>query len=201
LAKIDPMPTQIAKMGADIRSLLEQAEALISALLLLSRSDSRVTVTEPLDLALVVDDALRSRGAELDIERDLATATVCADRLLMERAVANLVDNASVHNDQRRWMRASTFSDNGESGLKIESTGPVISVAEADQLFRPFYRADARTGNGYGLGLAIVRSVVLAHGGRCDAEPRPGGGLAVAIMLPRYVSDKGPTDSSLGVRT
>jgi signal transduction histidine kinase len=201
LAKIDPMPSQVAKMGGDIRSLLEQAEALISALLLLSRSESRVTATEPLDLASVVDHALSSRERELIIERDLATANVCADRLLMERAVANLVDNASVHNDQRRWVRASTFSGNGESGLKIESTGPVISASEADQLFRPFYRADARTGNGHGLGLAIVRSVVLAHGGRCDAEPRPDGGLAVAIALPRYDSEEGQTDGDVGSET
>ena len=184
LAKVGPTPAQLDRMGGDILGLLEQAEALIAALLMLSRSDSRVTVSEPLDLASVVDDALRAHEHELTVERALPATPAYADRLLLERAVANLVHNAVVHNDERLWVRATTFSRSGESGTTIESTGRVITPSEAEQLFRSFYRAAARTGTGHGLGLAIVRSVVLAHGGRCEATPRPGGGLAVTIVLP-----------------
>jgi signal transduction histidine kinase len=194
LAKVDPTPTQLERMGGDILGLLEQAEALIAALLMLSRSDSRVTVSEPLDLASVVDDALRTHEDELTVERELPTTPVYADRLLLERAVANLVHNAVFHNDERRWVRGTTFSENGESGATIESTGRVITASEADQLFRPFYRAAARTGTGHGLGLAIVRSVVLAHGGRCEATPRPSGGLAVTIVLPNSGDPRHDTD-------
>ena len=176
---------QLDQMGSDIRGLLEQAEALIAALLMLSRSDARVTSSEPLDLAAVVDDVLCARTSEdVTIERELPAAPLHADRLLVERAVANLVDNAVAHNDDRRWVRAMTFSHDSEAGVTIENTGRPIPTTEAENLFRPFYRSDARIGTGHGLGLAIVRSVALAHGGRCDAVPRPDGGLAVTIALP-----------------
>jgi signal transduction histidine kinase len=185
LAKEELTRGQLDQMGTDIRGLLEQAEALIAALLMLSRSDARVTSSEPIDLAAVVDDVLSNRAtAALTVERDLPTTPLLADRLLVQRAVANLVDNAIAHNDDRRWIRAVTFSQDSEAGVTIESTGRQIPAMEADKLFRPFYRADARTGTGHGLGLAIVRSVALAHGGRCDATPRDGGGLAVTIALP-----------------
>ena len=184
LAKEDLTQGQLHQMGSDIRGLLEQSEALIAALLMLSRSDARVTSSETLDLATVVDEVLRTRAtAALTVERDLPTTPLRADRLLVQRAVANLVDNAIAHNDDRRWMRATTFSQDSEAGVKIESTGRPIPATEADKLFRPFYRADARTGTGHGLGLAIVRSVALAHGGRCEATARPDGGLAVTITL------------------
>jgi signal transduction histidine kinase len=186
LAKENLTRRQIDKMGSDMRGLLEQSEALISALLMLSKSDARVTVSEPIDLAKVIDEALRScETAAFTIERDLPATPVRADRILVQRAVANLVNNAITYNDHRRWVRASTFSDASEACLAIESTGRVMPSSEADQLFHPFYRAEARTGDGYGLGLAIVRSVALAHGGRCEARPRPEGGLAVTIALPR----------------
>jgi signal transduction histidine kinase len=185
LAKENPTPQQLQKMGCDIGVLLEQAEALIGALLMLSRSDAGVIALEPIDLATVVDDALTARADEtLTVERELPAAPVSADRLLVQRAVANLVDNAITHNDNRRWVRAATFTIGAEAGVTIESTGPLVSASDATQLFRPFYRAEARTGTGYGLGLAIVRSVALAHRGRCDATPRPDGGLAVTIVLP-----------------
>jgi signal transduction histidine kinase len=185
LAKENLTPGQLDRMGNDIRDLLGQAEALVAALLMLSRSDARVTLSEPLDLAIVVDDALCARAAgALTVERDLRATPLCADRVLVQRAVANLVDNAVAHNDDRRWVRATTFSQGTEAGVTIESTGRVIDASEADSLFRPFYRAEARIGTGHGLGLAIVRSVALAHGGRCEATPRPDGGLAVTIALP-----------------
>jgi signal transduction histidine kinase len=185
LAKQSPTASQLGRMGDDIRGLLEQAEALIAALLMLSRSDAGVTTPETLDLAAVVDDALCTRATSvLTVERDLPPTPLCADRLLVQRAVANLVDNAVAYNDDRRWVRATTFTHGAETGVTIESTGRVVPASEANQLFRPFYRAEARTGAGHGLGLAIVRSVALAHGGRCDATPRPEGGLAVTIALP-----------------
>ena len=99
LARMAHTPEQLEKMGHDIRAALEQAEALIAALLMLSRSDSRVTASEPLDLASVVITLLRPYERDLMVERDLRAAVVYADRLLLERAVANLVDNAVVHND------------------------------------------------------------------------------------------------------
>ena len=186
LAKEDPTRAQLDRMGGDVRSLLDQSEALIGALLVMSRSEARATASERIDLAAVVESALETvPEATMTVERDLTPAPVSGDPLLIQRAVANLVDNAVTHNDERRWVRATTFSSEAESGVTIETTGPLVAESDAAQLFRPFYRAAARTGNGHGLGLAIVRSVALAHGGRCEATPRSEGGLAVTMWLPR----------------
>jgi signal transduction histidine kinase len=192
LAKHRVTPDQLQAMGADLRTLLDEASDLVDALLVLSRSEARAMTTETIDLATVVDQALDRPPAspsscpsrELSIERDLTATPMRADRILVQRGVANLVDNAVTHNDDRRWIRAATFAADGEVGVTIESTGRIIAASEADQLFQPFYRADARTGNGHGLGLAIVRSVALAHGGRCQATPRTDGGLSVSLALP-----------------
>jgi signal transduction histidine kinase len=183
MAKEDLTPGQLRRMAADIRGLLKEADALIAALLVLSRSDAGLALSEEVDLAAILDHTLEARASGLNVERDLVPIPLQADRVLLQRAVANLVDNAVIHNDERRWIGASTFSDGSEVGLTIESTGPVIAPAEASKLFRPFYRAEARTGNGHGLGLAIVRSVVLAHGGHCEATARPEGGLAVTLAF------------------
>jgi signal transduction histidine kinase len=184
LARADLKPAQLTKMGDDIRRLLEQAEALIAALLLLSRSESRMTALERVDLASVVDETLRTRSGFLKVERCLPTTPLHGDKLLIERAVANLVDNAVTYNDERRWIRASTCFASSEARVTIENTGPLITSSEADELFRPFYRTAARTGDGHGLGLAIVRSIALAHGGHCEAVPRSEGGLAITISMP-----------------
>ena len=85
--------------------------------------------------------------------------------------------------------------------MTIESTGRAITPSEADELFRPFYRAAARTGTGHGLGLAIVRSVALAHGGRCEATPRPDGGLAITMVFPRSGSQVHDVDLATSLKS
>jgi signal transduction histidine kinase len=188
--KPNPGPEQLARLAGDIHGLLSDANALIDALLVLSRSDAGITAKTPMDLAEVVAATLKDRADGFTIDAQLSAVPLCADRILVERAVANLVDNAVSHNDDRRWIGASTFSSPSEAGLTIESTGAEIAASEASELFRPFYRVAGRTGRGHGLGLAIVRSVAVAHGGRCEAQPRPGGGLTVVLTFPSAV---GPT--------
>jgi signal transduction histidine kinase len=75
----------------------------------------------------------------------------------------------------------------------VANSGPVIDPGDVDGLFEPFRRlgADRVAGRGAGLGLSIVRSVTVAHGGRIAARPRPGGGLVVEIFLPRAVPPPG----------
>jgi signal transduction histidine kinase len=183
MAKEEVTPEQLARMAVDIGDLLREADALIGALLVLSRSDAGLALSDVVDLATIVDHALDAQASELSVERDLVPISLYADRILLQRAVANLVENAVIHNDSRRWIRAATFANGTEAGLRIDSTGPTISPSVSAELFRPFYRAKARTGNGHGLGLAIVRSVVVAHGGRCEATSRPDGGLSVTMTF------------------
>ena len=197
MAKDDLTLEQLDTMAEDIGALLKEAEALLDALLVLSRSDAGLSLSDEVDLATILDCSLDAQVSEFTVERDLVPVPLLADRVLLRRAVVNLVDNAVTHNDERAWIGASTFSRGSESGLRIQSTGPVIPPSVASELFRPFYRAEARTGNGHGLGLAIVRSVVLAHGGRCEANSRHDGGLTVTLTFPTPSSDGQRWESSL----
>ena len=197
MAKDDLTLEQLDTMAKDIADLLKEAEALLDALLVLSRSDAGLSLSDEVDLATILDYTLDAQASELTVERDLVPVPLHADRVLLQRAVVNLVDNAVTYNDERAWIGASTFSRGSEAGLRIQSTGPVIPPAVASELFRPFYRAEARTGNGHGLGLAIVRSVVLAHGDRCEANSRPDGGLTVTLTFSTPSSDGQHWESSL----
>jgi signal transduction histidine kinase len=183
MAKEDLTLEQLDTMAEDIGDLLKEAEALLDALLVLSRSDAGLSLSDEVDVATILGRTLDAQASGLTVERDLVPVPLHADRVLLQRAVVNLVDNAVTYNDERAWIRASTFSNGSEAGLRIQNTGPVIKPSLASELFRPFYRAEARTGNGHGLGLAIVRSVVLAHGGRCEAKSRPDGGLTVTLTF------------------
>ena len=70
-------------------------------------------------------------------------------------------------------------------GTREHDRGPGVDAAELEQIFEPFYRgAQAQSGRGFGLGLAIARRAVEVHGGRVRAANRPGGGLLVEMSVP-----------------
>jgi signal transduction histidine kinase len=104
--------------------------------------------------------------------------------VLLERMVANLVDNAVRHNVDGGEVAVRTGSGGGSSWLEVANTGPVVPDHAVPGLFEPFRRLAPRVGRGAGLGLSIVRSVAAAHGGTASARPRDGGGLAVRVELP-----------------
>jgi Histidine kinase-, DNA gyrase B-, and HSP90-like ATPase len=116
----------------------------------------------------------------------VAGRTSDGDRVLLERRVSNLIDNAVKHNVTGGWVLASTRTEAGIAELTIANGGEHTPADQVTGLFEPFRRLSGRTGNrpGSGLGLSIVASVAKAHGGRADAHTRPGGGLDVQITLP-----------------
>jgi signal transduction histidine kinase len=105
--------------------------------------------------------------------------------------VENVIDNALGHNEPGGWVRLAATVDDAQALLVVENGGHVIDPGEVDELTQPFRRIGAdRTGsdNGAGLGLAIVASIVEAHGGTLDLDALPGGGLRVSIALPLAVA-------------
>ena len=153
---------------------------------MLARNEHGLTVREPTDLAAVAEDVLDT--AALDDRRVHATldsAVVTGDPMLAERLIANLVDNAIRYNHAGGdiWITTGTIA--GGSRLTVANTGPVISPADAGRSFQPFERLNGRTsGDGFGLGLAIVASIAEIHGGTATARPRDGGGLVVTVTIP-----------------
>jgi two-component system, OmpR family, sensor histidine kinase KdpD len=119
---------------------------------------------------------------EIDIAEDLPD--VLADPGLLERIVANLVDNALRHGAGAPvTLRASSHADRVE--LRITDTGPGVSRRSREALFTPFQRSgDRRASTGIGLGLSVARGLAEVMGGTLTAEDTPGGGLTTVISLP-----------------
>ncbi|GGO60502.1 sensor histidine kinase [Nonomuraea cavernae] len=119
---------------------------------------------------------------------DLVSAPTVGDPVLLERMIANLVDNATKYNDERGLIEVRTATLGDQVALTVENTGPAVAASQVARLFEPFSRLErARVGSasGVGLGLSIVRAIARAHGGTAVAMPRPEGGLSVTVTLPR----------------
>jgi signal transduction histidine kinase len=182
----DATPEDLRGMAADIRTLTGQAEHLIGALLMLARTERGLTVREQTDLAAVAEDVLDTAApGNRRVHATLDSAVITGDPLLAERLIANLVDNAVRYNTTAGDIWITTRTVAGSCQLTVANTGPVISPADAGRIFQPFERLNGRTsGDGFGLGLAIVASIAGVHGGAVTARPRDDGGLSVTVTIP-----------------
>jgi signal transduction histidine kinase len=183
--------TELRRMGEVVRQASERADNLVEALLTLAHTEAAgIAVREPADLALALKTAVTSVAAEaaarsVRIAVDDRPAPVLGDPALLERVAGNLLENAVRHNLDGGWVQACTTTGPAGSTLWVSNSGPVVQPERVAELFEPFRRGVAdRTGGGAGLGLSIVRAVVLAHGGSVYAEPVDGGGLSISVVLP-----------------
>jgi signal transduction histidine kinase len=191
LAKPGRTPAQLEAMAVEVRHAADRAEALIEALLTLARSDRGTGPREPLDVAVLAEDALDAaaqaiRAHPVAVQAVLAPAPAVGDPVLVERLVTNLIDNAVRHNVPDGWVQVATGTRAGMAFIDVANGGPLIPPELVPSLFEPFRRLSDRAGSpdGMGLGLSIVRSVALAHRGQATARPRPAGGLEITVSLP-----------------
>ena len=163
------------------------AERLIEVLLILARNDQARVLTDALDLAVVAEDALEGRTANgITTIITLDEAPVTGDAVLLERLVANLLDNAQRYNIASGTIAISTTTDNAASLVRVVNTGRVVPPDQVDRLFLPFTRIDDRTRHdGFGLGLALVSSIATVHSGTVHATALITGGLDITVRLPR----------------
>lgn len=195
LAKPSRTPAQLESMATDVRASIEEAEALIDALLTLARSERTVAPRESFDLSTATTAALEAarpaiEAGGIEVHAAVEPARTQGDRILLQRLVANLVDNAVQHNQQGGWLRVTSGERSQAACLVVANSGPSIDPGIVDSLFEPFWRLEGRTAasGSVGLGLSIVRAVARAHGGQVVAESLPGGGLQVAVTLPGVYS-------------
>jgi signal transduction histidine kinase len=188
----DPNATtaELRSMAETVRDATLATERLIQALLTLARSEGGVQRRDPVDLADAARLALAQAGSEA-AARDIAMhptldpAPVRGDRRLLERLVANLVENAVRHNRDGGMVEMHTSRVAGRSIVEVRNDGDVIPPEALSSLLEPFQRLDrSARGDGVGLGLSIVRSVAEAHGGSVELRARPSGGLIVRVSLP-----------------
>jgi len=179
-------PDDLHAMAKDIRSEVDNAEHLINALLILARNERGLTVRDEVDLATIAEDVLDiATLGERHVHTTLEPAVILGDPVLVERLIANLVDNAARYNTPAGDIWITTRTNNATSQLIVANTGPLVSPADAERICQPFQRFDNRTSHdGFGLGLAIVASIATIHGGTATPRPRHGGGLTVTVTIP-----------------
>ncbi|HEX3802977.1 MAG TPA: HAMP domain-containing sensor histidine kinase [Solirubrobacteraceae bacterium] len=179
---------ELRAMGEAVRETVDRSESLIAALLLLARSEGVHAHEEPIDLAELAAGCITDlhRGAEaagITITTDLEPAVARGDSALLERMLANLVENGIRHNRPGGELHVSTSTAGGVAEVVVSNGGVVIDPDRVHALTEPFRRL-SRTSGGFGLGLSIVRSVAEVHGGTVELTAPSQGGLHVRVRIP-----------------
>lgn len=200
------LPAPLAGVGADLAEL----ERLVDDVLMASRletGEAMVLRPQATTLAAVVNAAVArfgERHPQAEVTVRCPPVPLAADPALLRRALENVLENAVRHGQPPVHVAAEVLSAAGGSAgagagagsapgtgalvrLTVRDTGAGVPPEALAHLFDPFYRVDAsrtRHSGGVGLGLALVRKIVEAHGGRVEAELPAEGGLQVSLSLP-----------------
>ena len=169
-----------------------QQEQLLEALLTLARSERGLDHQQPLDLAVIAADLASARtpqaaAAAVHLDLALGPAPASGDPQLIERLVANLLDNALRYNHAGGSVHITTDDHAGGGRLIVTNTGPAVPEDQITRLLEPFQRiAPSRTGHheGLGLGLSIVQAITKAHRAQLLINAGKGGGLIAEIRFP-----------------
>ncbi|MFC8726669.1 sensor histidine kinase [Streptomyces bacillaris] len=199
----NPSPDDLVRTRQMLLDTNRRSERLIEGLLVLARSERGLAADEREDVRfdrVVAEETARRPGARREgpgrpaVSVEVAPCPVRGNRLLLSQLVSNLLANAVTYNVPDGSVDITLAED---GALVVCNTGPVVSEADIAGFFEPFRRGEGRDrmGPGSGLGLSIVRSIAVAHGGTVTAVPGPGGGgLAVTVRLPVDQSVDRPAD-------
>jgi two-component system sensor histidine kinase VanS len=184
-----------------------RAIRLTESLLLLSRTEQRSLIREPVDLSLIAEEATETllplaekHGVAIETSGD-NTPTIGSHALLLQMTM-NLLHNAIVHNLPEHGTAQVNTAIRPESVmLTVENTGDKLSPQLVSTLTEPFRRGTERVRSdqaGVGLGLAIVKSITQAHDGTLTIVPRSDGGICVTVRLPAGVRNPNGVSGVVG---
>ena len=179
-------PGEEEELLASIESGADRLAALVDNLLAMSRIQAGALSVHPRQVPLdeVVARALLSIGAHgvaVDVPEDLPPAW--ADPGLLERVVANLVDNALRWSPPDEPVEIAASWQAQDLRLDVVDHGPGVDPTRWSEMFTPFQRLGDTSGDGVGLGLAIVRGLLDTMGGEVSPATTPGGGLTMTVKL------------------
>ncbi|WP_067827177.1 sensor histidine kinase [Nocardia inohanensis] len=187
-------PEDTAELLETIEESVDQLTTLVGNLLDSSRLAVGVIQPQMREVYLdeVVHHALMSMGtrglrrtARDRVKVNVDAISVTADAGLLERVLANLIDNAVRYSPGDSPIQVAAERTGERVAVTVVDSGPGVPTGLEDQLFEPFQRlGDRDNSTGVGLGLSVVRGFVDAMGGTVHAEPTPGGGLTMVIDLP-----------------
>lgn len=167
----------------------ERLDRLVANLLSMSRVEAGALEPhrEPVDLGELLDTCVAQhrrllRDRQVSVEVPLTLPPVDADWTLLEQAVTNLIANAVRHTPPGSRVRLLARRVGSHVEVQVLDEGPGIPDCDRARVFEPFRRGPGSTSSG--VGLAIVRAVVVAHGGEVGIDNRPAGGACVHFTLP-----------------
>ena len=169
----------------DIEREAIEIDTLVGELLASARLEFQAVTRKPLEANEVARRAVERAGEEaVKLAVPAAPLPFVADPTLVARALANLIDNARKHGGGVDGI--AVRGGHGTVVFEVSDRGPGFAPGEEDRVFDRFYRGNGDAGHhgSLGLGLALVRRIAVAHGGRADASNRPGGGARVTLELP-----------------
>ena len=179
----------------------QRMRRLIESLLELARFDTGQETLRraPFDLANTVRDCVElieplAKQRAIMIQHDLSPCETLGDSERLAQVVTNLLSNAVNHNKPGGEIRVATRWVNGTAVLTVSDNGPGITPEHLPRIFERFYRADtARTSTQgrSGLGLAISKAIVEAHGGSIDVQSQLGNGSTFTVRLPLATKPRG----------
>jgi two-component system sensor histidine kinase KdpD len=167
----------------------DRLDVLIGNLLDMSRLQSgalqiktqAIGVDEALTGAL---DALGERASSVELDAPETLPRVDVDPGLLERALANVLDNAIAHSPPGETVRVVAGAVDGWVDVRAVDRGPGVPASDRERIFQPFQRLGDSSGReGVGLGLAVAKGFVEAMGGKVEIEDTPGGGTTVILRL------------------
>ncbi|MBA2295410.1 MAG: PAS domain-containing sensor histidine kinase [Actinobacteria bacterium] len=176
----------------DLEREVDRLGRLSHALLVLARVQA---TAEPLRLQPVeLCPLLHEVAASLRAGTEVAVEVVCdesvavlGERDVLERALTNVAENAAAHTARGRILLAARRTGKGRVAIEVRDTGSGMPPDERERAFERFYRVGARGGEGFGLGLAIVREAVRVLNGTVEIDSEPGLGTSVRLALPEAV--------------
>ncbi|HSH54788.1 MAG TPA: ATP-binding protein, partial [Methylotenera sp.] len=172
----------------------ERMDSLVGELLELSRLESGVMKVEKepiyIDelLTTVIEDArFEGMAKKIAIQYEQAgDVSVLGQQDLLHRAIDNVVRNALKYSEDESQVVISTLLKQDNIIIKVTDHGPGVAENELETIFQPFYRgSESHHKDGHGVGLAIAKQIIEAHGGSVMAKNQVAGGLSVEISLPR----------------
>ncbi len=183
-----------AGLAEDVAEECGAMLAMINAMLEITRieSQSRTAPGERIDLGAVASKVVdlfstvaEDRGIRLSLARSEKVVLVAAQRVHIQRLLANLVDNALKFTPKGGRVAVAIATDDTKATILVTDTGCGIGAEDIPHVFDRFYRSDrSRNVPGNGLGLSLVKAIAILYNGRVNIQSEPGAGTTVSVTLP-----------------